>query len=247
MTDRPTATLSDIQTIQIATLKESYGSWDRYQEAFWELPERVVDGLLGIGGDTFSLDVEVLKVFCSDDKKWSAYLSKVQERILPAQASTIPATEPAMSPQKQLSAIGSDSCIISNLLTEDYEASERTAVYIGRAMPSYGYASSSPLCNKTPVSGQSQAARDKACSANAEDLIRVLKAQKGPEWDEIKRLALMLRDGKKLRLLCYCAPRRCHGSEVSIVITGLANRRPVPEIIKELQSRVQSVQATLGI
>ena len=40
---------------------------------------------------------------------------------------------------------------------------------------------------------------------------------------EIERLAERVKVGKKLRLLCWCSPKRCHADTIAVKITEMAN------------------------
>lgn len=118
--------------------------------------------------------------------------------------------------------------------------------YIGGKNRSQGFMFDSPLANPSKIRDKkSLTERDKVCDEHIAGLITCLQVQSGPTWNELKRLALMAREGIDVKLLCYCAPKRCHGEAIAIVVSALAKQTPVTEIIKELQAIAHPVQESL--
>ena len=42
---------------------------------------------------------------------------------------------------------------------------------------------------------------------------------------EMERLGALVREGERLRLLCWCAPKRCHADAIADKIVDLARRQ----------------------
>lgn len=135
-------------------------------------------------------------------------------------------------------------CSVHNLLSEpSLLLGGLNAFYIGRANPKQQL-TVGPLANISKMKNKSQGERDRVCNEDLYRLIRVLEVQSGAAWDELKRLALLVRSGAHVKLLCWCAPLRCHGYAIALVVEGLAARRKVSEIIEELRSLLPDLQST---
>ena len=87
-------------------------------------------------------------------------------------------------------------------------------VYIGRAV--YG-TEGSPLGNPFPLSKYS---RDKSVDNYHTWLIVQVVTGNKPVIKELERLVAILKEHKKLRLFCWCAPLRCHGDVIKSCITA---------------------------
>lgn len=86
-------------------------------------------------------------------------------------------------------------------------------VYIGRANRAYGLAAS-PLANPYTVQ---RYGREGALERFKRHLWEDLKVW-GPMHHELSGLVERLRRGERVRLLCWCAPRECHGDVVKAAL-----------------------------
>jgi len=115
--------------------------------------------------------------------------------------------------------------------------------YIGRKNGRYEFRQDSPLANRAELKDRkNEKARAEACDLHIRALIKVLQVQSGPTWDELQRLTERSREGKAVKLLCYCHPKRCHGDAIAFVVRSLAVQEPVSEIIAELESLLPEEQ-----
>lgn len=87
--------------------------------------------------------------------------------------------------------------------------------YIGRG---------SPLGN--PFSIGPQYTRDQAINTYEGYLTDKIRSGDRLICEELNRLGDLAQDGP-LRLLCFCAPLRCHGDVIRRVLITALNRRPV--------------------
>ena len=101
----------------------------------------------------------------------------------------------------------------------------------------------SPLANSA-MKGKSQAERDRVCDEYIQRMIVVLEVRKGPQWEELKRLA---KDARKaaIALGCYCVPERCHCETIKLIIDGLNVGKKPAEIISELRASLPAKQENL--
>jgi hypothetical protein len=83
--------------------------------------------------------------------------------------------------------------------------------YIGRNGKKYGEIDS-PLAN--PFQMNYEADRDWVIQQYRQWLWKEVKKGEGKVWDELIRLLGQLRSGQKLKLVCWCAPRKCHGDVI---------------------------------
>jgi Domain of unknown function (DUF4326) len=83
--------------------------------------------------------------------------------------------------------------------------------YIGRNGMRYGEFDS-PLANPFPMA--SEADRDAVIEQYRLWLWKEVKRGEGKVWDELIRLLGLLRSGHELKLVCWCAPRKCHGDVI---------------------------------
>lgn len=44
------------------------------------------------------------------------------------------------------------------------------------------------------------------------------KKENNDVWQEVERLAKMVKDGKKIELKCFCSPKKCHGDVIAKAI-----------------------------
>jgi Domain of unknown function (DUF4326) len=86
-----------------------------------------------------------------------------------------------------------------------------SGTYIGRNGKKYGEIDS-PLAN--PFQMSCEADRDWVIEQYRQWLWGKVKCGEGKEWDELIRLLGLLRSGHKLKLACWCAPRKCHGDVI---------------------------------
>jgi len=86
--------------------------------------------------------------------------------------------------------------------------------YVGRDNPSKGL-KRSPLANPYRMSDKSKAERDRVCDAFGDDLSRLQAQREGPAWDLLCEMREKVVKGKRIRIACWCAPKRCHGHEVA--------------------------------
>jgi Domain of unknown function (DUF4326) len=83
--------------------------------------------------------------------------------------------------------------------------------YIGRNGKKYGEIDS-PLANLFQMS--CEADREAVIEQYRQWLWKEVKLGEGKVWDELIRLLGLLRSGHKLKLLCWCTPRKCHGDVI---------------------------------
>jgi hypothetical protein len=203
-----------------ANLRATYGTWENYQRAIALLPKSIQAGLSNPdyqnGG--FAIAPTVLESFKNSEIS----------------------SEDASSPVKACGC-----CTVHSLINEpSLLLSGANSVYIGRTNRTQQLAGS-VLANPSRMKGKSSAERDRVCNEDLLSLIRVLEVQGGPRWKEIKRLSLKVRKGEDVKLLCYCAPLRCHGDAIALVINRLAAKVPVRSVIGELRSLIPANQAKL--
>lgn len=86
-----------------------------------------------------------------------------------------------------------------------------TRVYIGRG---------SPLGNPFRVKPHGPYSRDEAITKFAR--YALTQGPGTPFYQELERLAALVRDGQGLELECFCAPRRCHGDIIAAMVQELA-------------------------
>ena len=91
-------------------------------------------------------------------------------------------------------------------------------VYIGRGC--YGRKQSA-LHN--PFRLKCEADRDKCIGLYKEYLLKSVK-EKGPVREEMKRLYRLVKSGRHVALVCYCAPKRCHGDVIKEFLELYAGR-----------------------
>lgn len=72
-----------------------------------------------------------------------------------------------------------------------------------------------PLGNPFKMLNPSQ--RDEVCD-KYEEWIQVKLTEKGAELKQFERLCEIVRGGKDLELVCFCAPKRCHGNTIKRLI-----------------------------
>lgn len=240
----------------LRTLIENYGTWSEYIKAVALLPQSCQDSLMGLGSNPFPVHPAALKRFCemTDDKAWDVYLSKVRAAIAlkPGEKSALLAAIPvAPSPAPAVKGIGR--VTVSNLTAKNLTAQSLTAnqslkVPVCWANLSYGIPDTSPLANAHRLKNrQDQGERDRICNANIDDLIRLLGSRTGAAWEELKRLAKLLRQGTDLELQCFCKPHRCHADDVAFVLVALADQRGITATVAQLQARKIITQKSLDI
>jgi hypothetical protein len=205
-----------------ANLRATYGTYENYQTAIARLPKSVQIGLrTSVEDGGFAIAPNILESF-----KNSGIASEV-----------------ASSPAGNQKPCGC--CTAHNLIKEpSLLLPGANRIYIGRASKSQQLPGS-VFANLSRMKGKSLAERDRVCNEDILSLIRVLEVQDGPRWEELKRLALKVRKGESVKLLCYCAPLRCHGDAIALAINRLAARPKVSVIIAELRSMVPANQTNL--
>lgn len=92
-----------------------------------------------------------------------------------------------------------------------------TRVYIGRACRGYAQ---SPLANPWKVEEK----RGETLARYRDWLREALKDPTSPQAREVFRLGQLVAAGEDLVLLCWCAPRSCHGDLVAEVVAKVGNR-----------------------
>lgn len=92
-----------------------------------------------------------------------------------------------------------------------------TRVYIGRACRGY---LQSPLANPWKVEQD----RGETLDRYRDWLREMLTNSTSPQAREILRLGQLVADGEDLVLLCWCAPKNCHGDLVAEVVQKVAAR-----------------------
>ena len=95
----------------------------------------------------------------------------------------------------------------------DYEV-----IYIGRGC--YGRKQSA-LHN--PFRLKCEADRDKCIGLYKQYLLKAVK-EKGPVREEMKRLYRLVKSGRSIALMCFCAPKRCHGDVIKEFLELYAGR-----------------------
>jgi hypothetical protein len=205
-----------------ANLRATYGTYENYQAAIALLPKSVQIGLrTSVEDGGFAIAPNILESF-----KSSGIASEV------ASSSTV-----------NQKACGC--CKTHNLIQEpSLLLLGANSIYIGRANKSQQLPGS-VFANPSRMKGKSLAERDRVCNEDLLSLIRVLEVQDGPRWKELKRLALKVRKGDEVKLLCYCKPLRCHGDAIALVINRLATRVKVSAVIAELRSLIPANQTQL--
>ncbi len=83
--------------------------------------------------------------------------------------------------------------------------------YIGRNGKKYGEVDS-PLANIFQM--ECEGDRDWVIEQYRKWLWGKVKRGEGKEWDELIRLLGLLRSGHELKLVCWCAPQKCHGDVI---------------------------------
>ena len=91
-------------------------------------------------------------------------------------------------------------------------------VYVGRACRGYPQ---SPLGNPYRAS---EGGRDQALTQYRAWLTEALQDARSPAAAEVIRLARLVAGGADLVLLCWCAPKDCHGDIVAEAVEKLAAR-----------------------
>jgi hypothetical protein len=203
-----------------ANLRATYGSYENYERAIARLPKSVREGLRNsdVQNGGFAIAQSVLDAFKSSESS----------------------SEVASIPVK-----ARGGCTMHNLIQEpSLLLSGANSVYIGRANKSQQLPGS-VFANLSRMKGKSLAERDRVCNEYILSLIRVLEVQDGPRWKELKRLALKVRKGDDVKLLCYCKPLRCHGDAIALAINRLATRVKVSAVIAELRSLIPANQTQL--
>lgn len=203
-----------------ANLRETYGTYENYQAAIARLPKAIQEGLANPDARTggFAIAKSVLDAFKNSE-------ASPEVAIIPVKACGC--------------------CTIHNLIQEpSLLLSGANSVYIGRANKSQQLAGS-VFANPSRMKGKSMSERDRVCNEDIHALIRVLEVQDGPRWKELKRLAMKVRKGESVKLLCYCKPLRCHGDAIALTINRLAAKTPVKVVIAELRSLIPANQTQL--
>lgn len=203
-----------------ANLRATYGTYENYELAIARLPKSIQEGLANPDARTggFAIAPNILEAFKN---------------------SGIPSAVASSS----IKACGC--CTTHNLIREpSLLLAGANSVYIGRANRQQQL-SGSVLANPSKMKGKSLSERDRVCNENILSLIRVLEVQDGPRWKELKRMALKVRKGEDVKLLCYCAPLRCHGDAIALVINRLAAKTPVKVVVGELRSLIPANQTQL--
>lgn len=72
-----------------------------------------------------------------------------------------------------------------------------------------------PLGNPFKMLNPSQ--RDEVCD-KYEGWIQERLTERGAELKQFERLCEIVRGGKDLELMCFCAPKRCHGNTIKRLI-----------------------------
>ena len=73
------------------------------------------------------------------------------------------------------------------------------------------------LGNPFPLRGPTQKDRDVCCDL-FQNMANVDMSRRGPIWRKVQELALMVIQGKRIALSCWCAPKRCHGDYIKLLI-----------------------------
>lgn len=94
------------------------------------------------------------------------------------------------------------------VLSKKYKAK---GTYIGRNGKKYGEVDS-PLANPFQMACESD--RDQVIEQYRQWLWGEVKKREGKVWDELIRLLGLLRSGHELKLICWCAPSKCHGDVI---------------------------------
>lgn len=101
--------------------------------------------------------------------------------------------------------------------------------YIGRGTPLGNPYDIQDIIEQEDVDGDE--ARERAVKRYRSRLWHdVIATQAGPAWEMLLRLARIVRAGRRINLLCSCAPKKCHGDVIKAAIAYLLDEdRWLPE------------------
>lgn len=92
---------------------------------------------------------------------------------------------------------------VVNKYTMGPEQADIMRIYIGRG---------SGLGNPWPITKTDS--RDAVCDRFAEYLAKKVEANDPSVCAELNRIVNCMHDFRKVELVCFCAPRRCHGESI---------------------------------
>lgn len=105
-------------------------------------------------------------------------------------------------------------------IRERPDLSSPDVYYIGRANPSKGLPQS-PLANPHRLRQESQ--RDAVCAAFESDLQRIVRDAEMGAWGLLCEMAEKVAQGVAIKLVCWCAPKRCHGDAIAAQVMDMIN------------------------
>lgn len=91
-----------------------------------------------------------------------------------------------------------------------------SGIYIGRTFKKYGfYLEGSPLANPFPLNHEDE--RDNVLAQYRNWLYEKMNSD-SPQLAELYRLKKLYDQGQDLVLLCWCAPKPCHGDVIKEIL-----------------------------
>lgn len=93
-------------------------------------------------------------------------------------------------------------------------------IYIGRYNSSYNL-EASPLANRYRIEQYKDL--NIVLKKYKEWIFSVYICKQGPAYEELIRLISLYREGKNIKLACWCKPNRCHGDIIKQVVEFIVN------------------------